>query len=59
MADLQITQVRSPNGTSPRQKAALKSLGLGRIGKTTSRPDHPTLRGQIDSVRHLVEVRDA
>jgi large subunit ribosomal protein L30 len=59
MADtLKIRQVRSPNGASRKQQETLRSLGLGRIGKSTERPDEPTVRGQIRSVQHLVEVGD-
>jgi large subunit ribosomal protein L30 len=58
MATLRITQVRSANGTSPRQRDSLRTLGLGKIGRSTEREDHPTVRGLIDSVRHLVEVSD-
>jgi large subunit ribosomal protein L30 len=57
MADtLRITLVRSPNGSSRKQRDTLRSLGLGRIGKTAERPDQPALRGQLAVVRHLVEV---
>ena len=59
MAGLTITQVRSANGVSPRQRATLRSLGLGRIGKSTERPDDPTVRGALRSIGHLVEVRDS
>jgi large subunit ribosomal protein L30 len=58
MATLQIKQVRSANGANPRQRASLRTLGLGKIGRTAEREDHPTVRGLIDSVRHLVEVSD-
>ena len=53
---LTITQVRSTNGANPRQRASLRTLGLGRIGKRSERPDHPAVRGLIQSVSHLVEV---
>jgi large subunit ribosomal protein L30 len=56
MAQLTITQVRSPNGASKRQRDSLRTLGLGRIGKRSDRPDDPAVRGLIRSVRHLVEV---
>ncbi len=56
MADLRIKQVRSPNGSSRKQRETLRSIGLGRIGKTTERPDSEQLRGQLYAVRHLVEV---
>ncbi|HKG36259.1 MAG TPA: 50S ribosomal protein L30 [Solirubrobacterales bacterium] len=51
-----IKQVRSQNGTNPRQRATLKALGLGRIGKAVERDDTPQLRGQLRVVDHLVEV---
>jgi large subunit ribosomal protein L30 len=58
MAALVITQVRSANGSSRKQRESLKSLGLGKIGRSTERKDEPTVRGLIKSVGHLVEVRD-
>jgi large subunit ribosomal protein L30 len=58
MATLRITQVRSTNGANPQQRASLRTLGLGKIGRSTEREDHPTVRGLIHSVRHLVEVSD-
>jgi len=59
MATLQIKQVRSANGSNRKQRETLRTLGLGKIGRTTAREDHPTVRGLIHSVRHLVEVDDA
>ncbi|HZN88245.1 MAG TPA: 50S ribosomal protein L30 [Thermoleophilaceae bacterium] len=58
MATLTITQVRSSNGSSRRQTETLKTLGLGKIGRTVEREDHPSVRGLIHAVGHLVEVRD-
>jgi large subunit ribosomal protein L30 len=58
MAGLVITQVKSANGGSRRQQETLRTLGLGKIGRTSEREDHPTVRGLIHSVQHLVEVRD-
>ncbi|TML81018.1 MAG: 50S ribosomal protein L30 [Actinobacteria bacterium] len=53
---LRITQQRSSNGANPRQRDTLRSLGLGRIGRSVERPDDPTVRGAIEAVRHLVKV---
>jgi large subunit ribosomal protein L30 len=53
---LRITQVRSSNGATPTQRGALRSLGLGRVGATTDRPDEPTVRGAVRVVEHLVRV---
>jgi large subunit ribosomal protein L30 len=56
MATLVITQVKSKNGANPQQREALKTLGLGKIGRSSEREDHPAVRGLIHSVRHLVKV---
>jgi len=55
---LRITQCRSANGANPRQRETLRTLGLGRIGRRVERPDHPTLRGALRTVRHLVKVEE-
>jgi large subunit ribosomal protein L30 len=56
MADLRITQIRSANGVTPRQRDTLRSLRLGRPGRTVERVDSPQLRGMLRTVAHLVEV---
>jgi large subunit ribosomal protein L30 len=56
MSAVKISQVKSPNGTNPKQKATLSALGLGRIGKSVERKDTPQLQGQLKIVSHLVEV---
>jgi large subunit ribosomal protein L30 len=58
MAKLLITQVKSSNGSSRKQHESLKSLGLGKIGRSTEREDHPTVRGLIHSIQHLVKVNE-
>jgi len=58
MADtIRITQVKSSNGANPDQRDTLRTLGLRRIGSTTERPDHATVRGMVRAVRHLVTVQ--
>ena len=59
MAGLTITQVRSANGVSPSQRATLRSLGLGRIGRSSEHSDSPQLRGMLRKVDHLVDVEGA
>jgi large subunit ribosomal protein L30 len=56
MSSVTIKQVRSANGSNPNQKATLRALGLGGIGKSVERKDSPQLQGQIRVVSHLVEV---
>jgi large subunit ribosomal protein L30 len=56
VAELVIKQIRSTNGTNPKQRATLRSLRLGRIGRSVQRADSPELRGMLTVVDHLVEV---
>jgi large subunit ribosomal protein L30 len=53
---VKIRQVRSAAGSNPSQRATLKALGLGRIGKAVERKDSPQLQGQLRVVSHLIEV---
>ena len=56
MSKLTITQVKSSAGASRKQNETLKTLGLGKIGRTVERDDHPTVRGLVHTVSHLVKV---
>ena len=56
MPALTVTQTRSANGASASQVATLRSLKLGRIGRSASHEDSPQLRGMLRAVSHLVEV---
>ena len=56
MSKVKISQVKSAAGTNPNQKATLKALKLGRIGKTAEIKDSEQLQGQLRVVSHLVEV---
>ncbi|MGH2964852.1 MAG: 50S ribosomal protein L30 [Solirubrobacterales bacterium] len=53
-----VKQVRSLNGTSPKQRETLRSLRLGRIGRASSHAESPQLRGMLRVVDHLVEVTE-
>ena len=53
---LRLTQFKSANGSNPKQKGTLQTLGLGKIGSSSERPDDPTVRGAINAVSHLVKV---
>jgi large subunit ribosomal protein L30 len=56
VSKVKISQVRSANGTNPNQKATLKALKLGRIGRSVELKDSEQLQGQLRVVSHLVEV---
>lgn len=55
---LRITWVKSAIGYSERQKGTIRALGLRRIGHSVEHDDTPVVRGMIDKVSHLVEVRE-
>jgi large subunit ribosomal protein L30 len=59
MADtVRITQFKSSNGANKKQLDTLRTLGLGKIGRSSEKPDVPTVRGAIHSVQHLVRIDD-
>ncbi len=53
---LKIKLVRSAHGRSQPQSRTLEALGLRKINQIVERPDHPSVLGMIDRVKHLVEV---
>jgi large subunit ribosomal protein L30 len=55
---LRITQFKSANGANRKQRDTLRTLGLGRIGRSSEKPDDPTVRGAIHAVQHLVRVEE-
>jgi large subunit ribosomal protein L30 len=55
---LLITQVKSQIGYARTQRSVLKGLGLGRIGRTVTRPDHPAIRGMVAKIPHLLSVEE-
>jgi large subunit ribosomal protein L30 len=55
---IRIRQVRSGIGFDRTQKATLKALGLGKIGRTREMPDNPQVRGMVAKIPHLVVVVD-
>jgi large subunit ribosomal protein L30 len=58
MSDYKVTQTKSKNGSDQKQIDTLRSLGLGKIGKTVEVKDTPQARGMLHRVRHLVKVEN-
>ena len=56
---LRITLVKSIIGQIENQKLTVKALGLRRMQQTVIRPDTPSVRGMVYTVRHLVRVECA
>ena len=55
---LKATLKRSAIGTSPRQRATLRGLGLTRRGQAVLLKDSPPVRGMLHAVAHLVAVEE-
>ena len=55
---IRVRQVRSGIGFDRTQKATLKALGLGKIGRIRDLPDNPQVRGMVAKIPHLVVVVD-
>ncbi len=58
MAQLKVTQTKSAIGGKENQRQTLRTLGLGRIGRSVVREDRPEVRGMITTVAHLVTVEE-
>jgi large subunit ribosomal protein L30 len=56
MTTVKYTQVKSTNGANPKQRDTLRSLGLGKIGRTGEKEDNDVLRGMLARVSHLVRI---
>ena len=59
MAKVKVTQVKSLIDRSSRQKATMKSLGLGKINKSVVLEVNPQIEGMIRKVAHLVTIEEA
>ena len=53
---LRIQQVRSRIGQTKKQREALRTLGLRRIGQVVEQPDNAAVRGNVVMIGHLVRV---
>ena len=53
---IKVTQIRSPIGRKPGQRATLIALGLNKLWRARLLSDRPEVRGQINKVPHLVRV---
>ncbi len=53
---LKIRQIGSPIRRPSSQRATLKGLGLNKMGREKELEDTPSVRGMIQSVRHMVEI---
>jgi large subunit ribosomal protein L30 len=52
-----VKWVKSAIGYDVSQKRTLKALGLRKLGQERQYNDSPQVRGMVNAVRHLVEVK--
>lgn len=58
MAKLSVTLVKSTIGRKKDQIATVHALGLKKIRQTKEHNDTPQIRGMVEKVKHLVEVKE-
>ena len=58
MATVKLTQIKSVSGSTERQKANLRSLGIHRMHQTVEVEVTPVTKGMIERVLHLVTVEE-
>ena len=51
-----VRQTGSPIRRKSDQRATLVGLGLNRVGRVSTLPDNPSVRGMIAKVAHMVAV---
>ncbi len=56
---LRLKLVRSPIGSTERQRATVRALGLRRLHQVVEQADSPVTRGMVQKVEHLVRIVEA
>ena len=58
MATIKVKQIKSRIGAPKNQKRTLDAMGLRKLNHIVELEDIPSVRGQIQTVHHLVRVLD-
>ncbi len=58
MSTIRVEQVKSGIATPVKHKKILRSLGLGKLHRVVELPDHPSVRGMVAKIPHLVRIVD-
>ena len=54
-----VKWIRSVIGRTKGQRETIRSLGFKRLRETLTLPDRPEVRGMINRVIHLLEVKES
>ena len=55
---IRVKWIKSAIGRIEDQKKTIRALGFKRLQQTLTLPDRPEIRGMINRVIHLLEVRE-
>jgi large subunit ribosomal protein L30 len=55
---LEITLTRSLIGRPEEQRVTVKTLGLGKRNSTVVHEDNAAMRGMVNKVAHLIDVKE-
>lgn len=58
MTKVRVTQIKSKNGSTQRQKENLRSLGIHHMHQSVEIELTPVTNGMIQKVLHLVKVEE-
>ena len=53
---INVTLVRSPNGSQRVHRECVRGLGLKRMHQTVTLEDTPSVRGMVAKIPHLAEI---
>jgi large subunit ribosomal protein L30 len=53
-----VKWIRSVIGRTEDQKKTIRGLGFKRLHQTLTLPDRPEIRGMVNRIIHLVEVKE-
>ena len=59
MANIEVKLVKSLIGRKQDQIDTAKALGLTKVNKVVVKPDNEAMRGMINKIAHLVEIKEA
>ena len=58
MSELKIQLVKSLNGRLPQHVRIAQALGLKKVRQTVVKPDTPIIRGMVDKIGYLIEIKE-
>ncbi len=58
MAKLEIKLVKSTIGRIDKHKRTVEALGLRKVGQTVIKEDNASVRGMIDSIDFMLDVKE-